>query len=297
MGNTLREIQLCELGILKEISRVCEKHGLRYYLCGGTLLGAVRHKGMIPWDDDIDVIMPLADYKRFLAVAQEELGDGFFVQTAETDPWYALPYAHIRKNGTAMLLKRDLEIPSHHGVWVDLFPLIYLRNDLDYKLKRSLIKVCYYLRMNEKTYEMDKERFIRHSSRFTVGLISLIRKLPLQCRNRLRAWLLRRICAAKKGKYRSYLHSKLSKPYLASFFGEECVRLEFEGEYYPVPTQYEAYLRLQYGDYMTPPPPEKRVSLHGDYEIVDLERDWTYYCSAGPDAGEGTACPPEQSCP
>ena len=283
MGCTLREIQLCELGILKDISRVCEKHGLRYYLCGGTLLGAVRHKGIIPWDDDIDLQMPLEDYKRFQAVAQEELGDAYFVQTTETDPWYALPYIHVRKNGTAMLLKRDLAIPSHHGVWVDVFPMIYIRNDLDYKLKRSLLKICYYLRVDEITFGMDREKFIRHSSRFTVGLISLVRRLSPSRRDKLRDWLLRRIRAAKKGKYLCYLWANMSRRFPASYYGGNSLRLRFEDGTYPVPEQYDAYLRLQYGDYMTPPPPEKRNGGHGDYEIVDLEHDWTCYC--GPESG------------
>ena len=280
MGNTLREIQLCELGILKEISRVCEKHGLRWYLCGGTLLGAVRHRGVIPWDDDIDVQMPLADYNRFLAVAQAELGDGYFVQTTETDPWYAMPYAHVRKNGTAMLRKRDMAIPSHHGVWVDVFPIIYIRNDRDYRIKRSMLKICYYLREDEISYQIDRETFIRRSSRFTVGLISLVRRLSPARRDRIRGWLLRRICAAKKGKYLCHLWANMSKRYPASCYGSEPVRLQFEDMRCPVPAQYDAYLRLQYGDYMTPPPPEKRSGGHGDYEIVDLEHDWTEYCTA-----------------
>lgn len=273
----LRDLQLCELQILKDITRICRKYGFRYYLCGGTLLGAVRHQGFIPWDDDIDIQMPLEDYNRFLEIAQQELGDGYFVQNSETEPLYPLAYTHIRKNGTALLFEEEKQSPSHHGVWVDVFPMIYIRNDRDYRIRRAALKACYYLRLDKETYEANKARYTSHSNRLTVGLISLIRKFPLQKREKMRAWLLRWICKNKTGKYLCYIWSNLSMKIPVAFFGAETVTLPFEDDSFPVPAQYDTYLRQQYGDYMVLPPPEKRNGGHGEYAIIDLEKDWTFY--------------------
>ena len=86
MDDKLRQLQLSELEILKEFVRICEKHHLKYVLTGGTLLGAVRHGGFIPWDDDIDVAMLRADYDRFAQLCKDELGPKFFYQSPATDP-------------------------------------------------------------------------------------------------------------------------------------------------------------------------------------------------------------------
>lgn len=123
MDSKLRQLQLCELEILDEFVRVCEKYGLQYYLVGGTLLGAIRHQGFIPWDDDIDVAMPREDYDRFADVAAAELGPQFFYQCPETDPYYFLTYAKVRKNGTKIYEERFKNAQFHKGVFIDIFPL------------------------------------------------------------------------------------------------------------------------------------------------------------------------------
>ena len=119
----LRKLQMAELEILNEFVRICEKHDLTYYLVGGTLLGAVRHQGFIPWDDDIDVAMPRADYDRLVEVCGEDLGAEYFYQSPETDPYYFLTYAKIRKNGTEIYEERFKDARFHKGIFIDVFPL------------------------------------------------------------------------------------------------------------------------------------------------------------------------------
>ena len=97
---TLRQVQLDQLEIAKDIKRVCEENGIRYHLAFGSLLGAVRHKGFIPWDDDMDFGMLREDYERFLEIAPKKLKDEFFLQTWHTDPYYPLAFAKVRKKGT-----------------------------------------------------------------------------------------------------------------------------------------------------------------------------------------------------
>lgn len=119
----LRRLQLAELEILDAFVLVCEKYGLRYYLVGGTLLGAIRHQGFIPWDDDIDVAMPREDYDRFADVAALALGPQYFYQSPETDPHYFLTYAKVRKNGTEVYEDRFRNSKFHKGLFIDIFPL------------------------------------------------------------------------------------------------------------------------------------------------------------------------------
>lgn len=97
---TLRKVQLTQLEILKEVDRICTKHGIKYWLSGGTQLGAVRHNGFIPWDDDLDIDMMREDFNRFLKIARTELQESYYLQDWFTEKAYGLPFAKIRKNNT-----------------------------------------------------------------------------------------------------------------------------------------------------------------------------------------------------
>ena len=277
MGNTLHELQQCELTILKDIKKVCDRYKIRYYISGGTLLGAVRHQGFIPWDDDIDIMMPYEDYQRFLEVAQEELGDQYFVQNSETDPSYSFAYTHVRKNNTAVLRDWDFAVRTHHGAWVDINPLVRVRGNRDRRIKNSLLKVCYFLIMNDHSFSVSESWLVERSSIWMVRLIKLARKIPKSIRSRIRKWILSKIIHEKRGKFISFIWTRLSVPIPADAYEGEPVMLPFEDDEYPAPRGYEQFLSLSYGDYMTPPPPENRNGGHGDYVVIDLEHDWAEY--------------------
>jgi len=132
---TLRKAQLIMLDMLIEFDAICRKHQLQYWLDSGTLLGAVRHQGFIPWDDDIDVSMPLEDYNSFLQIAQSELSSNIFFQTSETDKNFKFDYAKLRSNKASIVEfhEKDNQINYHQGVFVDIFPMLTIESSEENK--------------------------------------------------------------------------------------------------------------------------------------------------------------------
>ncbi len=110
--------------ILVAFNGICQKHNLQYWLAYGTLLGAVRHKDFIPWDDDLDVIMPREDYEKFLSIAQEELPDNYFLQTPKTDKYYHNFFAKIRDRESTFIdvWEKKRDVRYHQGIYIDIFP-------------------------------------------------------------------------------------------------------------------------------------------------------------------------------
>ncbi len=131
----LRQAQLIMLEMLVEFDAICKKHNLKYWLDSGTLLGAVRHQGFIPWDDDIDLSMPIEDYNKFIEIGASELSDNIFFQTKETDPDFKFDYMKLRSNKASIVEfhEKDREIAYHQGVFVDIFPMLTVPNSTFHK--------------------------------------------------------------------------------------------------------------------------------------------------------------------
>lgn len=132
----LRRIQLLELDALKEIIFICDKLKIEYFLIGGTCLGAIRHDGFIPWDDDIDVGMRRNDYIRFLHEAPSELSSQFFLQTPDSDKESAYNYAKLRVNGTVFVEYSVRNVNMHKGVYCDIFPFDEVPDDENLNLRQ-----------------------------------------------------------------------------------------------------------------------------------------------------------------
>ena len=146
----LNTIHKNELIILKEIKRICQKYEITYYLSSGTLLGAIRHNGFIPWDDDIDIEMPLPDYNRFLKVCETELDKRFFLQNYKTDPNDHQAFTKVRMNNTTFMPVHHTMHHIHHGFWIDIFPVVKLpRSKLFQSVNKKLIRISNYVQMGD----------------------------------------------------------------------------------------------------------------------------------------------------
>lgn len=139
----LRKAQLIMLDMLVEFDVICKKHQLQYWLDSGSLLGAVRHQGFIPWDDDIDLAMPIEDYNKFIAIANDELSSEIFFQTSKTDKNFKFDYIKLRSNKASIVEfhEKERQINYHQGVFVDIFPMLTIENtEASKKLYASTLK-------------------------------------------------------------------------------------------------------------------------------------------------------------
>ena len=263
----LRKVQLCQLEIAKEIKRVCEENGIGYFLCCGTFLGAVRHQGFIPWDDDLDMGMLRKDYEKFLRIAPEKLDQRFCVQSWYTEPNYALPFAKVRMRDTLYLEAKGTQL-RENGFYVDIFPFDHAPEDAAQQAAHAG-KLCslYRMKLMRSHFKpwMDNDRinwkkrigylYYQLRSLFADGETlarrydSIARAVPestVLCRQRG----LSRLDVYDREWYREF------SEYL------------FEGERFLGPKHYDAVLTAQFGDYMTLPPEGERENRH---QIVKVD--------------------------
>lgn len=264
----LRELQLCEMDIFREFVRICDKHGLKYCLIAGTLLGAVRHGGFIPWDDDIDVVMMREDYDRFAELCKTELDPQFFYQNSETDPYYFLTYAKLRKNGTSVHEERFKDSKFHKGAFMDIFPL-------DNCPKPGL--VCHFLFnvlavMNYRGQIDSGEVYVPYEE--LIGKIgyTVLRLFSPRGLVRLRRILVRLSKAISKGVYVASYSGAYG--YYKDVYPRKCyadsTTVVFEGETCIAPSDPMAYLAGIFGDDFMQIPPEEKRYTHIDVDKIVL---------------------------
>ncbi len=255
------------LELLKEFDQICKKHKIPYILFCGTALGAVRHSGFIPWDDDLDVSMLRKDYERFLSIAPSELHDQFYLQ-AEFSKHWGMHFTKLRKNNTTFLEKyHPKDKMMHQGIYIDIFPC---DNAQDNELLR---KVQFYASRIVLSHTIFKRGYETTSKakKMVMFLCSLLPIKPF-----------RKIAMYRKGENSQYVQTFLSCTsrykkgiYKRSWF-TDTVEMDFENMKFPVSAHYDELLSTLYGDYMKLPSEEERkIKEHAI--LIDTERNYTEY--------------------
>ncbi len=266
--DVLLKVQSIQLEMAKDIKRVCEENGIRYFLYRGTFLGAVRHKGVIPWDDDMDFAMLRPDYDKFCAIANQALSEKYCFQDWHTDENYALPFGKVRKRGTLFVEAKCARLPEN-GIYIDIYPLDYApAGEEDRKklagqllqLYRIKLMKSHYTPWMEDTTVVWKKRIgylLYQGASLFVSQKGLIQKYESLVR------------AVPEG---DTLYEQSALPTAYYFDKTWCTELApypYGDTTFLGPKDYHAFLSSLYGDYMELPPADKRENRH-QIKALDL---------------------------
>ncbi len=248
---TLEKLKKTQIEILDEIVRICKNHNLTYFLISGTLLGAVRHKGFIPWDKDIDIAMPRNDFEKLRQLSETELNSKYFFQDCRTDPSYYLSFAKVRKNNTLYEESYTEKIDTHKGIFIDIFILDNAKKQKGLLQHLQgfffwLFRYIIWVKRVVKTYKPKKP----------LHLICYILSLPIPYG--FAVGILQKIMSYNKNEKSAYFVNLTSRRgYVKQTIKKEkylpAVQLEFEGKMYDAPCDWDYILTRIYSDYIKIP--------------------------------------------
>ena len=282
----LREVHNQLLDILIEFDRICKKHNLKYTLAWGTMLGAVRHGGFIPWDADIDVLMMRDEYEKFCKICPKEVKDGYFFQTKETEKAYRYNVGRLRKNNTALIYRTWKNAGFHQGIYIDIQPL---DNIPDNNIKRYIqdffiiINTPVRLSQNPVLFKENGESFNKFlkSALFLFAKImpkKLCEKIEYHYITKYNNKPCKKIGVICEGGV--LLHTTRDMIPFNSEYMSEFGEIEFEGRKFMCVKATDELLKVWYGDYMSLPPEEDRHPDH-DPLVFDPCNSYEKYLKEG----------------
>lgn len=267
-----KKVWAVEMQLLKKLLEMCEKHNLRIWAEGGTLLGAIRHHGYIPWDDDIDMAMPREDYDKLQVFAKKEFKEPYFFQSGFTDI-FPNGMTRLRMNDTTAILPQTLFQKCHQGIFIDIFPLDVVPDD-DIVFKRLLErrekekeKMMFYS-SNHFSFTNLKYDWIVLKAKIEIGIIGF-HSYFFKYDNTVKQF------SKTQNKRVSIFSWLYDKKYLREKkWYSDTLHMPFENIMIPVPKDYDKILTTQYGEYMKP---VKEPTMHGSYLALDAERSYKEY--------------------
>lgn len=261
--SALTQLKAVELSILNAVGFLCDKFGIKWWLDGGTCLGAMRHKGFIPWDDDIDIGMMRSDYDRFCSIASTELPDGYSFHDSRNSSGYAAMFCKVYKDGTRFENQEGRDSGSAMGIFVDVFPYDYLYEEPEIRSRQLKLAL-----------NAQRRSYLYHSGNITVphrGFLGFIEKAACKALH-----FIERAFNKDPLEYQRQFNRAIPDSSVGAV-GRECLTLawpnmnpvsvddifplaqaEFEGELYPVPRLTDKYLTTMYGDWRAIPKEEDR---------------------------------------
>lgn len=264
----LPRVKETELEILSMVDAFCRKNNIKYSIAYGTMIGAIRHKGFIPWDDDIDIFMLREDYDRFILIWQDKHPEGFILENKDTNRNFTQSFTKIRKEHTTFLQSGEENAKYHTGIFIDVFPMDRVANS-DFLQKINFINVCFYFLFCREFASDHDGKLMNILCKFILGIV------PKKLYPKMRKKYLKRII-----KYND-THNQLvsydtfgdAKIHFKSDLFDNITEVEFESHKYMCFNEYEEFLIRQYGDYMQLPPEEERVWKHHPI-LIDFEHNY-----------------------
>lgn len=269
---SMKQIQDKILEVMVYVDKFCRDNDIEYYIMGGTALGAVRHKGFVPWDDDLDIFMTPGNYEKFKSAFSTQNDTRFVIQEWRLGN-SPLEYAKVRMNGTTFIESNFKENRNmHHGVYIDIMIL--------HKCPKSRIKkTILFLISRYVVAQALAERNWNPKSKFQAIILRLVRLLP---KHFMSGYCYKQIYRYDKQKIQDYQYcyfltkASFNQAVFSKEIFMEPVDIEFENTKLLAPTDIRSYLKVRFGDYMAmPPEDERKAAKHA--EIVDMEKDYKEY--------------------
>lgn len=264
--NELEKLKKIELDMLIEFDKICRKNNIKYILCGGTLIGAIRHNGFIPWDDDIDICMLREDYNKFVKIYKKELNKKYYFQSMENEEKCVTIFSKIRRKDSIYSESISNLDENKQGIWIDIFPVDNISdNKLISKFYMFRVIVLKILLSFKSGNNVISKSFMKS---IILKILKLISKLYNT--NKLKKKLnlsINKFNNKKTYSVASYGGCYLFKEILKKEYFEDIIEHKFENHNFYIPKKYDELLRNYYGNYMKLPPKEKQVSNHYISEI------------------------------
>ena len=256
----IKEVQSKLLLILIEADRICRKHNIKYSLEGGSLLGAIKYKGFVPWDDDIDIIMERKEYERFLRICKIELRDEFFLQNNRTVRHFPLSYTKLHMKNTLYAQESTAHLRIHQGLFIDIFPVDKIFRP-SFRLQVALVGALTSARSVKLNRTYKKDELVR-GNRFKLFIYHILAFFPLWWIN----FSIDICCRIFNGFPSRYLYEVCNpnlkfKPLNGRVY-RELIEVEFMGMKFLASKHYRLFLKSRFGDIRKLPPEEKRLPSH-----------------------------------